>query len=129
MKYITERAYQVGTIYLPAGTISFGFYFEDEPFVLYRWFSPEGNYLGDYFSVADEIKITEEEFSWRDLFVDVLIHPEGKAEVLDENEVSENLKESFQAYIRNAKERVLRSYPLILEKVTEMMENLIWRKT
>ncbi len=128
LKYVTERAHSTGDLFLPAGTVSYGFFFRDEPFVLYRWFSPQGKLIGDYFNVADKIRISEKEFFWRDLFVDVLVRPSGKVDILDENEVPNNLEESLLAYIQNAKERILSIYPLILEKADEMMENLIWRK-
>lgn len=128
VKYITHKPHRVGGLFLPSGTVSYGFFFKNQPFVLYRWISPAGEHLGDYFSIADNIELSEDELSWRDLFVDVLIRPFGKIEVLDEEEVPDGLEKSLLEYIRTAKERILSTYSHVLEKADEMMENLWWRK-
>lgn len=121
LKYILENEYKVGSLILPKGSITYAFYWKDRPYTLYKWFDKNGKILGNYFNVADSISLTENEFKWRDLIVDILVSPKGALEVLDENEVPYDLDGELVNYIKNSKNLILREYNFIIEETDELI--------
>ena len=122
LKYLVEKQQKVGTLVLPTGTVSYGFYWIDRPYILYKWFSKKnGNILGDYFSIADSVRLSTKEFSWRDLIVDILVLPSGNVEILDEDEVTEFLEENLQDYIESEKQMLLRNYQGVIAETNAIL--------
>ena len=109
LKYSIDRQWQVGSVTLQPGAVTYGFYWPDRPHVLYKWLDKSGDALGDYFNIADSVILSEQEFSWRDLVVDILVLPTGQVEVLDEDEIPEYLDEELRHYIESAKRMLLRN--------------------
>ena len=64
LKYLADRPYQVGSLTLGPDTVSYGFYWPDRPYVLYKWFNGNGDAVGHYFSLADSVTLSAQEFSW-----------------------------------------------------------------
>lgn len=121
LKYILENEYKVGSLILPKGSITYAFYWIDRPYTLYKWFDKNGKILSNYFNVADSISLTENEFKWRDLIVDILVSPKGVLEVLDENEVPYDLDRKLMNYIKNSKTLILQEYKFIIEETDELI--------
>ena len=119
LEYILENRYKVGSLILPKGSITYAFYWIDRPYTLYKWFDKNGNILGNYFNIADSIKLTENEFKWRDLIVDILVSPEGVLEVLDEDELPYDLDKKLMKYIENSKNLILQDYKYIIKETNE----------
>jgi predicted RNA-binding protein associated with RNAse of E/G family len=125
LKYLVERQQQIGSLALWSGTVSYGFYWPDRPYILYKWFKKNGNAVGDYFSLADSVTLTAQEFSWRDLVVDILVLPTGEIEVLDENEIPESLDERLRAYIESVKQMLLRNYRAVVRETTTILNRYV----
>jgi len=121
LRYLVEHQQQVGSLTLPPGTVSYGFYWSDRPYILYKWFNKNGDGLGDYFSLADSVRLSAQEFFWRDLVVDVLVLPTGQIEVLDEDELPECLAEKLRACIESGKQTVLRNYRTVVVETTTIL--------
>lgn len=121
LKYILKKKYKVGSLILPKGSITYAFYWINRPYTLYKWFDKNGKILGNYFNIADSISLTENEFKWRDLIVDILVSPKGVLEVLDENEVPYDLDGKLMNYIKNSKNLILREYKFIIEETDELI--------
>jgi len=119
LEYILENRYKVGSLILPKGSITYAFYWIDRPYTLYKWFDKNGNILGNYFNIADSIKLTENEFKWRDLIVDILVSPEGVLEVLDEDELHYDLDKKLMKYIENSKNLILQDYKYIIKETNK----------
>ncbi len=121
LEYILENEYKVNSLILPEGTITYAFYWKDRPFTLYKWFDKNKNILGNYFNIADSIKLTENEFEWRDLIIDILVSPKGVLEVLDEDELPYDLNEKLMKYIENSKNLILREYEFIINETDKLI--------
>jgi len=121
LKYLVEHRQQVGSLTLPPGTVSYGFYWPDRPYILYKWLNKNGDVLGDYFSLADSVMLSAQEFSWRDLVVDILVLPTGQIEVLDEDEIPECLDGTLRACIESGKQTVLRNYRAVVVETTTIL--------
>lgn len=89
--FVSERACSVGDVPLPAGTVTFGYFWADRGYNVYHWMAPDGATLAHYVNVSDGTEIGEAHLVWRDLTVDVLLRADGGVSVLDEHELPPDL--------------------------------------
>ena len=59
-----------------------------------------------YFNVCDNTRITPEQVAWRDLTVDVLITPDLRCRVLDEDELPDDIDPDLLQRINATRERL-----------------------
>ncbi len=85
----------VADLRLKAGTLSIGYFWSDRNYNVYHWLSPAGRSLGLYVNIADQTQISPERVIWRDLIIDLLITPDGRCRVLDEEELNADLPGSL----------------------------------
>lgn len=115
LKYVIDRKYNVGTITLLPGDITYALYWIDRPYTLYIWHKIDGRLIY-YFNIADSISLRRDEIIWRDLSVDILVDTDRKVHVLDEDEVPPGLPAALLEYIRSTKAHLLNHYQdIILE--------------
>ena len=125
LKYIVDKKQQVGSLTLQSGTISYGFFGQDRPYILYKWFNKYGDVLGNYFSIADSVRLSAQEFFWRDLIVDILVLPTGNVEVLDEDEVPVFLEKNLQNYIESGKQMLLNNWQSIIIETNTILNQYL----
>jgi hypothetical protein len=116
LKYVLENTVTVNNQILPQNTVTYGFYWRNRPYTLYRWFDPQGVRLGDYFNIADHVNLSPSQFEWRDLIVDIFISPQGVINVLDEDELPPDLEGKLARYIHQATGHVLQNFASILSE-------------
>ncbi len=121
LRHLIGRQYEVGSLTLIPGMVSYGFYWTGKPYTLYLWLQGNGGRVGYYFNLADSISLSPKEFKWRDLAVDVLILPWGEVEILDEDQLPSNLPGDLRSYIESAKGMVLKNYGAIIEEANNML--------
>lgn len=107
-----------GRIALPAGTLSFGYFWVDRPYNVYH-FTYDGDTLVYYINVGRFRSLSETELVWDDYAVDVLAFPDGTVEILDEDEVPETVDQPIQEFITEAKSRVLAELDAIIAGVDQ----------
>jgi hypothetical protein len=105
--FISRAPVRVHEIDLPAGTVTFGYFWAERDFNVYHWMTPGGRTLAFYVNLADETVLEGGTLFWRDLTVDILLPPEGAAIVLDEDELPATLAASIRARIARGKSEVL----------------------
>jgi predicted RNA-binding protein associated with RNAse of E/G family len=105
--YLLPAARTVADLPLPAGTVTFGYFWSDRPYNVYHWMSPAGATLAFYVNLADGTRIDETTLAFRDLTVDVLIPPHGPPRVLDEDELPAALDGATATAIASARALVL----------------------
>jgi predicted RNA-binding protein associated with RNAse of E/G family len=115
--YELPRNGRVDNLILPAGTLSFGYFWMDRPYNVYHWVTGAGETLGTYFNVCDETKIGENAVSWRDLVIDLLVTPDGRCRVLDTQELPQNLDEGLAHSIEETRKYLLVHYGSIIADV------------
>ncbi|HET8629413.1 MAG TPA: DUF402 domain-containing protein [Thermomicrobiales bacterium] len=115
--YEMHRAGRVADLDLPAGTLSLGYFWEDRPYNAYHWLTPAGRTLALYCNIADRTRITPAAIAWRDLAVDVLATPDGRAQVLDEDELPPDLDPALRAAIAAARDDLLAALPALLPAI------------
>ena len=102
-------------VWLPAGTVTVGYFWRSRPYNLYHWLDRRGRTLAFYFNIGDIRSWGSTEFEWDDLAVDVLAAPSGRTRVLDEDELPEDLPAERRAYILAARDEVLRDLERLIE--------------
>lgn len=122
--YPIRRHWSVGSLMLRPGMISYGFFWKRRPYVLYKWFDERGEKAGDYFSVAQSIEVHPQEVMWKDLVLDLLVLPEGKIEVLDEEEVPSSIDVHTLGYIRFAQKEIVSNWRKVVRETDILVDSL-----
>jgi len=115
--WIAPEPMRVHGVDLPAGTISFGHFWTDRFFNVYHWLDADGRTLGFYFNLADRTRIAERELVWRDLVVDVLATPDGRLDLLDEDELPAVIEPEAAAHIAAGKAAILGAPAAVMAEI------------
>ncbi|HVU51252.1 MAG TPA: DUF402 domain-containing protein [Polyangia bacterium] len=115
--WIAPVAMHVHGVDLPAGTVSIGHFWTERPYNVYHWLRADRATVGYYFNLADGTRWTAERLDWRDLTVDVLATPEGRLDVLDEDELPPDLDAEARAHIEAGKAALLGATAAVLAEV------------
>jgi len=106
--YRMPRDLQLEDIALSRGTLSLGYFWEDRPYNAYHWIDQRQDSVALYFNISDGTRIGARSIEWRDLAVDILISPDGRCRVLDEDELPGDLEAGLRAYIDAARDELCR---------------------
>ncbi|QBK25763.1 DUF402 domain-containing protein [Ureibacillus thermophilus] len=101
-------------ITIPIGSYTIAYYWLDRPYNLYFWRDQEGNYLASYFNIVKSTKFEDNIVTFEDLIIDVLVLPNGKYFILDEDELPNTLETFENGFAKHALEKLLRSIHDIL---------------
>jgi Protein of unknown function (DUF402) len=95
-----------GRLTLAPGTRSYGYFWLERPYVPYHWLV-DGTTMLHYINLGRVVTLEETRVVWDDYAVDVLIWPDGRAEIVDEDEIPPATNESILTFIAGAKARLL----------------------
>ena len=112
--YESSRDFEIAGLTLPRGTLIFGYFWANRPYTAYHWLTPDGQTLGLYFNISDRTRISPERICWRDLAVDVLVTPDGRFRVLDEEELPRDLEAGLRQRIDATRDYLLCEYRTLL---------------
>jgi len=107
---------RVADLVLPAGTLTVAYYWADRPYNVYHWLAPSGETLAYYFNLSGPVRIYRDRLEWEDLEVDVLVTPDGRVQILDEDAVPASSAARLPEIAR-ARERVLVDWPAAVAEV------------
>ncbi|WP_240794298.1 DUF402 domain-containing protein [Bacillus sp. BHET2] len=86
-----ENAFTMSTnqssITIPEGSYTLAYYWKNRAYNVYIWRDYRGVYLGSYFNIVRNTTIKNKVVSFEDLIIDVLVFTDGRAFVLDEEEL------------------------------------------
>ena len=102
--YRMPRDVQLEDLLLPKNSISIGYFWENRPYNVYHWIGDQRQTLALYFNICDNTHISADQVTWRDLTVDVLITPDLRCRVLDEDELPDDLDHDLRTYIETARD-------------------------
>jgi predicted RNA-binding protein associated with RNAse of E/G family len=123
--FVLPAARTVEAVALPAGTVTFGYFWEDRPYNVYHWMTPAGTTIAWYVNLADRTRIHEGTLSFRDLTVDILLPPQGPPRVLDEDELPPALEPALRARIAAARDLVLARAPALRAEM-DALSTALW---
>jgi predicted RNA-binding protein associated with RNAse of E/G family len=108
--YRMPRDVQLEDLLLPRDAISLGYFWEERPYNAYHWVDGRRQTLALYFNICDNTRISVDQIAWRDLTVDILITPDLRCRVLDEDELPNDIDGDLLAHI-NATRDALCAHP------------------
>lgn len=79
---------RLGEYIFQAGSYSLGYFWPGRSYNCYRFTGPDGGAILYRFDVVDRVRIAPGRVAYRDLALDVLVSPEGRITVEDEDEVA-----------------------------------------
>lgn len=95
LSYVMPETVSVGPgssgIDLPAGSVTFAYYWSERPYNVYIWRDRQGTWLGAYFNIVRNTRITSKMISYEDLIIDFVVSPDGCSWVCDKEELPESL--------------------------------------
>ena len=106
VSYRMPKDVRLEDLLLPEGTLSLGYFWEGKPYTAYHWVGDKGETLALYFNICDSTRISDTEIAWRDLTVDVLMTPDRRCRVLDEDELPDDLDEPLRDRINATRDRL-----------------------
>ena len=122
--YRMPRDRRLEGILLRKGTLSLGYFWEDRPYNAYHWIDARQDTVALYFNICDRTRIGARTIEWRDLAVDILISPDGRCRVLDEDELPPDLDRGLLAYIRAARDDLCREPLSLLSEYDKLTRSL-----
>jgi uncharacterized protein len=125
--FLLPEARSVHGHLLPAGTVTFGYFWADRPYNVYHWMTRTGATIAFYVNLVEDTRIEDDTLFFRDLTVDVLLpgDPRLRPRVLDENELPVTLDAATRARIEDARAMVLEQAPALREEL-EHRSRLLW---
>ncbi len=126
LRYVlgADRPLRGTDLVLAAGTITIAHYWSDRPYNVYHWIA-DGRTIAYYCSVAETTELSEARVAYLDLTVDVLVHPSGALEILDEDELPADLAPRHRRTIADALERIVTSPRALIAELER--ESARWR--
>ena len=91
---------------LPKGSLSLGYFWEARAYNAYHWVDDNRQTLALYFNICDNTRISPDRVAWRDLAVDILITPDLRCRVLDEDELPDDLDPDLLSRIKQTRDRL-----------------------
>ncbi len=79
----------LGCLDFEPGDLLREYFSPDHPFNAVAVFAPDGRLKGWYCNVTYPARIEADQISWQDLYIDIVVCPDGQTVVLDEDELAE----------------------------------------
>lgn len=117
MLYRLEKPVTIADQHFAEGTLSFGYFWDDRNYNVYHWVATNGDSLAAYINIADRTEITHEIVEWRDLIIDLLITPDGRCQILDEDELPDDLPQELDQLISQQTETLLQKHQQLLQEI------------
>ena len=125
--FVSRAPVRVHDVELPAGTVTFGYFWTERDYNVYHWMSPDGATRAFYVNLSEGARLEGDVLTWRDLTVDILIPPVGEPVVLDEDEIPPTLDPATHRRIERAKHEVL-SRASLLRVELEVSSDALWAR-
>jgi predicted RNA-binding protein associated with RNAse of E/G family len=115
--YAISKGRRIADVELPAGTVTVAYYWADRPYNVYHWVAPRVETLAWYFNASGPVRIGGGRVEWEDLEVDVLVTPDLRVQVLDEERLPADLAEPRRAEIAAARRRILDDHAAVTHEI------------
>lgn len=74
---------------VPAGSISYGYFWPRRPYNVYRWLTAGGELIAHRFDAVSDVRVTDTSVDYRDLVLDWWAFPDGSIIEEDRDELDE----------------------------------------
>jgi predicted RNA-binding protein associated with RNAse of E/G family len=123
--YRMPADHQLEDLLLPKDSRSLGYFWETRAYNAYHWVDDNRHTLALYFNICDNTRISQEQVAWRDLTVDVLITPDLRCRVLDEDELPDDLEPDLLAHIDTTRDALCANPARLLQQFESRSRTLL----
>lgn len=118
LRYVIDRHVELAgtSVVLDPGAVTIAHYWVDRPYNVYHW-TEGGRTVGYYCNVATDTHVAPDVVSYVDLVVDVLIDADGRATVLDEDEVPPDIAPAHRRTIARALDQLTAAPPAFVRDI------------
>ncbi|MCP4875640.1 MAG: DUF402 domain-containing protein [Gammaproteobacteria bacterium] len=102
--YRMREDVQLEDLLLRKHTLSLGYFWEERNYNVYHWVDDNRQTLALYFNICDNTRISTNRIAWRDLTVDILITPDLRCRVLDEDELPDDIDDDLLRLINTTRD-------------------------
>ncbi len=129
ISYRSDRAYSLGDIRIPSGTLTLAYYEEGLPYVLWKMIGPDGDLAGHYVHLCDRVRIGTDRVEYDDQLLDLWFFPDGDCRVLDEDELQQAcdaglIDRETADRIRTTAAKVMAGMPGIVTEFDALLDSL-----
>ena len=130
LRYVSDREWSIADtdIRVPAGTVTVAHYWIDRPYNVYHWLVG-GRTLAYYCNIVTDARIEPGLVAYTDLVIDVLLHPSGAADVLDEDELPHDLAPAHRLTIAKALEVLIANPRFLIREIEQETAAALRRRT
>ncbi len=126
--YKTREPRRVGTLRVPRGALTYGYFWQDRPYNVYHMVRADGRTMGYYVNLTDQVRLRPQVVEWRDLGLDLLFSPDGsRVQILDEEHLA-LLPPDLRGKAEAARAHVLTHRDEILAEVAAVTAHLRGRR-
>lgn len=115
--YRFDRDWVVDELRLHPEHYTVAWYWRDRPFNVYAFRDANHGALGYYFNVATLLYHDCERLHYRDLIVDVVVYPDGRARILDVDELPSDMAAAERAAIEATANRIHSSAAALVAEI------------
>ncbi len=90
--YRSSGSFKTTNFSMPNGGLSYGFFWQHRPYILYRFSHPDGRCIGHRFDIVDNVRFDAGGVAYRDLVLDLWVPIGGEALLEDRDELEELLR-------------------------------------
>jgi protein associated with RNAse G/E len=124
-----RRGRSAGGFRFPRGSRTYGFFWRRRSYSLYRMLGPSGRLIAHRFDVLEDVRLSETEVSYLDLFLDIWVAPEGAVTIEDDDEVDDQaarglLSKAQQRHIACTREHIVRDRGRIIREAERLLAEL-----
>jgi len=123
--YRMPADHQLEDLLLPKGSLSLGYFWEERNYNAYHWVDDKRRTLALYFNICDSTLISPRQIAWRDLTLDILITPDLRCRVLDEDELPDDLDRDLLTRINATRDSLCGSSERLLREFERSTRSLL----
>jgi len=127
--FVSERDATLSWGTIPKGTTTYGFFWSQRPYILYRFVSPAGVLYGHRFDVVERVRLGPDSIEYADLLLDLFVGRDGVLRWDDEDEVADYaarglLTNSQRQRIEKTKAFLLARHREVIREAEKLLEGL-----
>jgi predicted RNA-binding protein associated with RNAse of E/G family len=123
------RGRSAGRFRFPRGSRTYGFFWRRRSYSLYRMLAPNGRLIAHRFDVLEDVRLSESEISYLDLFLDIWVAPDGTVAIEDEDEVTDHARRCLVSgaqlrRIARTRDYIVENHRRITREAERLLEDL-----
>jgi predicted RNA-binding protein associated with RNAse of E/G family len=126
VRFVTTAAFKVDTNVIHAGSYTYGYFWEDRNYNIYRMHLADGTLFAYRFDILRDVRLLEDRLEWTDLLLDEWVYLDGHVEWKDEDQVRRFreagwMSEEDEALVQRTRQELEARLPDILQEADEIL--------